>query len=41
MWDKFLNKSARGLRPTKVGAATVVTDCVETPSPECVEVSVV
>ena len=39
MWDKFLKSCGRGVRPTKVGAATVVTDCEEIPNPDCVEVS--
>ena len=38
MWDKFLNASGRALRPTKAMAATIVTDCVELPVEDCVEV---
>ena len=38
MWDKFLQAYGRALRPAKAMAATVVTDCVELPMDDCVEV---
>jgi hypothetical protein len=37
-WDKFLFGSGRPLRPAKAMAATIVTDCVEVPIEDTLEV---
>lgn len=40
IWDKFLKTFGSGLCPSNVVAATIVTDCVEMPNPNCVEVRI-
>lgn len=37
-WDKFLKGSGRALRPAKDSGATIVTECVEVPIEDFVEV---
>lgn len=37
-WDKFLKGSGRVVRPAKDSGATIVTECVEVPIEDFVEV---